>query len=49
MTLSPDGNYAYIGVQDQDTVAIVSVHDRKIVRTFKTPQGAGPDPVLALP
>jgi YVTN family beta-propeller protein len=49
LTLSPDGGYAYIGVQDQDTVAIVSTRDRKIVRTFKTPQGAGPDPVLALP
>jgi DNA-binding beta-propeller fold protein YncE len=49
LSLSPDGNYAYIGVQDQDTVAIVSTRDRKIVRTFKTPAGAGPDPVLPLP
>ncbi len=48
MLMSPDGAYAYVGVQDHDTVAIVSVPGRKIVTTFKTPAGAGPDPVLAL-
>jgi YVTN family beta-propeller protein len=48
MLLSPGGAYAYVGVQDHDTVAIVSVSGRKIIRTFKTPAGAGPDPVLAL-
>ena len=48
MTMSPDGAWAYVGVQDKDTVAIVSIAERKIVKTFKTPEGAGPDPVLAL-
>jgi YVTN family beta-propeller protein len=48
LTMSPDARYVYAGVQDKDTVVAVSVADRKIVRSFKTPDGAGPDPVLAL-
>lgn len=48
LTMSPDGRYVYTGVQDKDTVVVISVADRKIVRTFKTPEGAGPDPVLPL-
>ena len=48
MTMSPDGAYAFVGVQDHDTVVVVSVPERKIIKTFKTPAGAGPDPVLAL-
>jgi DNA-binding beta-propeller fold protein YncE len=47
--MSPDGRYVYAGVQDKDTVVVISVDDRKIVRAFKTPEGAGPDPVLPLP
>jgi YVTN family beta-propeller protein len=46
---SADGSHVYIGVQDHDTVVVVSVAGRKIVKTFKTPAGAGPDPVLPLP
>jgi DNA-binding beta-propeller fold protein YncE len=49
LLMSPDGRYVYAGVQDKDTVVVVSVADRKIVRSFKTPEGAGPDPVLPLP
>jgi YVTN family beta-propeller protein len=45
---SADGKYAYVGVQDHDTVVVISIADRKIVRSFKTPEGAGPDPVLPL-
>jgi DNA-binding beta-propeller fold protein YncE len=48
LTMSPDGRYVYAGVQDKDTVVAISVADRKIVRTFRTPEGAGPDPVLPL-
>jgi len=48
LTMSPDGMYVYAGVQDKDTVVVISVPDRKIVRTFRTPDGAGPDPVLPL-
>jgi DNA-binding beta-propeller fold protein YncE len=48
LTISPDGKYAYAGVQDKDTVVVISIADRKIVRTFRTPEGAGPDPILPL-
>lgn len=48
LTMSPDGRYAYAGVQDKDTVVVISVGERRIVRSFKTPDGAGPDPVVAL-
>jgi YVTN family beta-propeller protein len=48
LIMSSDGRYVYTGVQDKDTVVAVSVRDRKIVRTFRTPEGAGPDPVLPL-
>jgi YVTN family beta-propeller protein len=48
LTLSRDGTFAYAGIQDQDRVAIISVKDRKVARTFQTPKGAGPDPVLPL-
>ena len=46
--MSPDGQYVFAGVQDKDTVGAISVADRKIVRTFTTPEGVGPDPVLPL-
>ena len=49
LTLSADGRLAYLGIQDQDRIVVVSVPDRKIVRVIKTPKGAGPDPVLPLP
>lgn len=49
LTMSPDGRLAYAGVQDQDKVFVISVPERKIVRVFDTPKGAGPDPVLPLP
>jgi YVTN family beta-propeller protein len=48
MSLSPDGKLAYTGVQEQDKVVVISVPDRKVVMSFETPKGAGPDPVLAL-
>lgn len=48
LTMSPDGKYVYAGVQDKDTVVAISVADQRIVRSFKTPEGAGPDPVLPL-
>ena len=45
MSLSGDGKLAYCSIQDMDTVYVVSVAKREIVRTFKTPVGAKPDPV----
>jgi YVTN family beta-propeller protein len=49
MTLSRDRKLAYCSIQEQDTVFVVSVAERKILRTFHTPAHAGPDPVLPLP
>ncbi len=49
LSLSPDGALAYLGVQDSDKIAIVSVKERKIQRYIDTPKGAGPDTILALP
>jgi DNA-binding beta-propeller fold protein YncE len=48
VALSRDGQIAYLGIQDSDKVAIVSVPQRKIVRVFETPPGAGPDTVEPL-
>jgi DNA-binding beta-propeller fold protein YncE len=48
MSLSPDGKRAYTGVQERDKVVVISVPERKVVTSFGTPKGSGPDPVLAL-
>lgn len=49
MTLSADGRTAYSAVLQQDTIFIISVPDERILRSFKTPPGSGPDPVLPIP
>jgi DNA-binding beta-propeller fold protein YncE len=49
LTMSVDGGFAYAGIQDQDKVIVVSVPDRKILRTIQTPKSSGPDPALPLP
>jgi YVTN family beta-propeller protein len=48
LTMSADGAFAYAGIQDQDKVVVISVKDRKVARTFQTPKGTGPDPILPL-
>ncbi|MFB3827039.1 MAG: YncE family protein [Bryobacteraceae bacterium] len=48
LTMTRDGNTAFAGVQEQDRVVVISVPDRKILREFRTPKGAGPDPVIPL-
>ncbi len=49
LSLSRDGRRAYAAVQERDTVYCISVGERRVLRTFRTPQGAGPDPVIELP
>ena len=49
LTMTDDAKIAYAGIQDQDKVIVISVPDRKIVRTISTPKGSGPDPALPLP
>lgn len=48
ISLSPDAQSAYTGIQEHDQIAIVSVRDRKLVRTFKTAAGSGPDAIIPL-
>jgi YVTN family beta-propeller protein len=46
--LSPDGKYAFASAQWDDTVYVVSVPERRVVRTLNTLAGGGPDPVLEI-
>ena len=48
MSLSSDGTLAYCSVQDMDTVFVISLAKRDIVKTFRTPAGSHPDPVRSL-
>ena len=48
LSLSRDGRTAYLGIQDSDKIVIVSVPQRKIIRVFDTPPGAGPDTIEPL-
>lgn len=48
ISLSKDGKHAFAGVQDNDEIWVVSVDGRKVVQVIKTPEGAGPDPVMAI-
>lgn len=47
--LSSDGARAFAASEEIDTVHIVSVPERKLIRTFKTPEGYAPDPVSEIP
>ncbi len=47
--LSHDGRIAYAANENMDTVYAVSLADKKIIRTFKTPKGYAPDPVVPKP
>lgn len=47
--LSRDGQYAFASNENLDRVYQVSLKDKKIVRTFDTPKGYAPDPVVQKP
>lgn len=48
LDLSHDGKYAFASAQDIDTVYVLSIAERKISHTIKTPEGDHPDPVLVV-
>jgi YVTN family beta-propeller protein len=48
MHLSADGSLAFAGAEFTDTVYVVSVPQRKLVRKFSVSKGFGPDPVLQI-
>lgn len=47
-SLSQDGKLAFASAEEADTIYVISVADRKIVREIKTAKGAGPDPVFEI-
>ncbi len=49
LTLSADGQRAYLGIQDSDKIVVASVPKREILQVFDTPKESGPDPILELP
>ncbi|MBI4902786.1 MAG: hypothetical protein HY820_04075 [Acidobacteria bacterium] len=49
LSLSADGRTAFLGLQDSDKIALVSVAERKLAKVIDTPKDAGPDTILALP
>lgn len=48
MTISPDGQYAFAASEEKDRVFVLSVPGRKLVRTFETAKGAGPDAIAVV-
>jgi YVTN family beta-propeller protein len=48
LLMSLDGERALTAAQAEDTVYVISVAERKVVREFKTAEGMGPDPVLEI-
>lgn len=49
LTIASSGVLAFASGEEQDTVFIVSVSDRKRLKSFKTAAHAGPDPVFDYP
>ncbi len=47
--ISPDGQRAFASAEELDTVYVVSIPEAKLIRSFKTPAGYAPDPVLEIP
>jgi YVTN family beta-propeller protein len=48
LLMSHNGESALTAAQGGDTVYVISVAERKIVRQFETAEGMGPDPVLEI-
>lgn len=46
LSVSKDGKYAFASAEEKDTVYVISVPGRKLIRSFKTAPGAAPDPVV---
>lgn len=47
-SVSKDGKYAFAGVQDNDEIYIVSIERQEVSMIIKTPEGAGPDPIMEI-
>lgn len=49
LNLTDGGTIATASAEEQDTVYLVSLAEKKIVGTIRTEKGAGPDPVVSVP
>ncbi|MBI3681540.1 MAG: beta-propeller fold lactonase family protein [Acidobacteria bacterium] len=48
LTVSRDGKFAFASAEERDTVYILSIRERKLVKTLQLPKGSHPDPVFAI-
>jgi len=46
LEMSADGRYAFTCAQEIDVAYVISVAERRIVRSWKVAEGAGPDPMV---
>lgn len=46
LSVSKDGKWAFASSEEKDLVHVVSVAERKLVRSFSTAKGSGPDPAV---
>ncbi len=46
LSVSGDGKWAFAASEEKDLVHVVSLGERKLVRSFSTAKGAAPDPVV---
>ncbi|MGI6030141.1 MAG: YncE family protein [Eubacteriales bacterium] len=49
ISVSYNGKYVFASAEEQDLVYVISVAEKKIVGSMKTPTGAAPDPVMDAP
>ena len=47
LQLSQDGKLAFVSDEEADSIFVISIPEKKIVRTFKVAAASGPDPVMA--
>ncbi len=49
LSISPDGKFAFTGAEEVNEFYVISIADRKVIRSLKTIEGAHPDPVIEIP
>lgn len=49
LTVSKDGKFAFASAEERDLVYVISIADKKLIKTIHLPAGSGPDPVFSLP
>ena len=49
LSISAEGQTAYASGEEQDTLFVISIAEKRLVREIKTAKGAAPDAVFAIP